>query len=148
MEYDELLESTARFNPSWLAGFFDGEGSVHVKSCDSHSIRLSVNITNTDLRSLTLIAIKFSGGGPYPVNGKKEHKKLYQVCWSGKSARDILEYIKDYSIIKRERILLGIRMAELTGHRGHDVSEENKKEREEIGMRITEMNDSSRRIIK
>lgn len=148
MDYDEILESAARFTPQWLAGFFDGEGSVRVKACDSRITRLCVNITNSDLRSLTLIGLRFAACGPYPVNGKKEHKKLYQVSWSGKSAKPVLEFIKDHVIIKRERVLLGIQMAELTGERGHDVSEENKLERERIAALVTAMNDAPRRITK
>lgn len=149
MEYNELLESASRFTPQWLAGFFDGEGSVHVKACDSHRYtRLCVSITNSDLRSLTLVGLQFSGCGPYPVNGKREHKKLYQVSWSGKSAKPILEFIKDHVIIKKERVLLGIRMAELTGERGHVVTEQNKLERERIAEEVTAINDSPRRVAK
>lgn len=144
MEFDEILESAARLTPQYLAGFFDGEGSVMIKSCDSRLIRLCVNLTNTDLRILALIGMRFPGGGPYEMNSPKTRKQCYQLCWSGKSARPILEFIKDHVIIKRERVLLGLRMAQLTGERGRDISEANKVEREEIAERVTKMNDSAR----
>lgn len=148
MEYDEILESAARMTPQYVAGFFDGEGSVMVKSCDSRLIRLCVTLTNTDLRILALVGMRFPGGGPYEMNSPKTRKQCYQLSWSGKSARPILDFIKDHVIIKRERVLLGIRMAQLTGERGRDISELNKTEREEIASEVTRMNDSSRRVVK
>ena len=147
LEYDEILESAARVTPQYVAGLFDGEGSVCVTCSGVNHPRLKVTITNTDLRILALVGLKFPGGGPHSARSPRLRHELYQLGYTGKSCKPLLEFIKDHVIIKRERVLLGLQMVELTNERGNDLTEEQKIERWRIGLEMTKLNDSARKNV-
>ena len=117
MENELILESAARITPQWVAGFFDGEGTV----CASKAgpmYNVSVMFTNTDLRVLTLLALKFQ-----PCVGpdlKKTHfgnKPCYRIKWGGRRAIEFLEYIKDHVIVKRVQVEAGLEIARFVSRR-------------------------------
>lgn len=120
MKTEDIQTSFPKITPQWLAGFFDGEGCVSI--CDNKSgyITLHVSITQADLLILSLIALKFKDYNDiyerkYPGNRKSVHI----ISWNGKKALEILEYIKDCVIVKKEVVDLGIEFAYLISeHKG------------------------------
>lgn len=72
--------------------------------------------------------------------------ELFDVSWSGHHCLPLLEFIKDFVIVKKEQVLLGIELAKLVpvgkGKRGK--FEDNQK-RLSIGVQITKLNDAAPR---
>jgi len=94
---------------SYLAGLFDGEGSVFI--CigykDRPSTRLATCISNTSL-SLMQWLVKNFGGAFYTT--ERANRKL-QYMWrpKGKKNREIFFLgILPYLVIKRERVILAL----------------------------------------
>lgn len=144
----ELIEYAARITPQWLAGFFDGEGSISVyKSSVSGLYALDVSITQCDSKLISLIGLKFS-----PCSGPRQRKSsfgtnrkpAFVVSWSGGSSLKILHYIKDHVIRKKIQVETAIRLAEIirTGrYSGSGGVDDNiKSQRESLGKLILEAN--------
>ena len=137
---DNLTEAAARITPQWLAGFFDGEGSVTVGLRPGGQHFIAVGVSQHDLTLLTLIGLKFPGcNGPYPVSGRRTS---FEIRWSGDAAGPFLEAIKDFVVLKRRQVELGIEFVRTIGRKGKPVSPETRKRREEIQARVRSMNDA------
>lgn len=106
-ESDVLLDFVARLTPQWLAGFFDGEGCVCGLYSNGYPY-LTVTIPQKEPGILAIIALKFPTKVRY-VSQNKNHVLHY----AGRKALPLLEFIKDYSIVKRKEIELGIELASL-----------------------------------
>lgn len=102
----EKIESFV-LTPQYLAGLFDGEGSIGVYGLSNgkKSLRLQVTIVQKDPTILALIAMKFNKCRIYESD-RKSHS--YSLEYRGEDARDILDYIKDYCIIKYSQIILAL----------------------------------------
>jgi hypothetical protein len=119
LEKSELDIALERLTPQWLAGFFDGEGSISVVRHRGMPA-LAVNITQCDLNTLAIIGMKY-GAGREPIK-KPRRKETYSSAWvlqfGGKSALPLLEAIQPYVILKRKLVNWGIEMAKLHGKSG------------------------------
>ena len=105
-------------SPSYLAGFFDGEGSVFVsriwetgKYERYRRLVIRVKATSRDKYVLDLFQDIF-GGRVYQKTGEKE--KNYPPCydWVLTGADNIKRFclhILDYSLIKHEQLMLALR---------------------------------------
>lgn len=116
-----LLDFVARLSPAWLAGFFDGDGMVGAYITRGESTNLLVNITQKDPGILAVIAIRF----PTRVVTRQRQGEAKQVhfCieWSGKGAKEVLEFMKDHSICKKRQIELGLEFISLMGEKGIEI---------------------------
>jgi|SRR5215469_687755 len=145
---DKLLEVVARLTPSWIAGFFDGEGCVSSKIEHEGRIQnIRVSITQKDPTILGLLSLKFPGGhfsvkNREIANGKAT-TKTHELLYCGNKCRDFLEYIKDYSIVKRELILLGIEMSKLVTYTGGKLTDSQRAKRFELAEKIRRINRKS-----
>ena len=83
---------------AWAAGFFEGEGCVHIRKAGRRFPRLQLHIAQCD-SSETLErfarAVNFNGSilGPYMLQGKP---RVYQLVINGKSAHTAMEMIFPY----------------------------------------------------
>jgi hypothetical protein len=102
---------------SWpyLAGIFDGEGTVYIGSSKNKNgtviLNLQTKISNTDLRLMQWMVSHF--GGHYSVHDRSENnpKHKVQYAWypTGKSNRTkFFEGILPYLVIKKEQVLVGL----------------------------------------
>ena len=95
---------------SYLAGFFDGEGSVSlIRVGKSKSFQVVVAITNTDLTILERIKEVFGGDIFKGKRIKSNHKERHVWRVSSKAAYTFLLEIYPYSLMKQERIKLALK---------------------------------------
>lgn len=98
---------------SYVAGFFDGEGTVgisHVKhpSADYYNVRVA--IINTNRAILDAIQGTFGGSvGSHDKRRSDKHKQSWQVQWYSESAIEFLRTIYPYVIVKRDQIELALK---------------------------------------
>ncbi len=96
---------------AWLAGFIDGEGNVGVVS---NKLKLTVSNANKD----SIFKIRqLAGGGSINIrhNSKKNPKwsDIYNIKILGNSLRHIIHNISEYSIVKKEHMIISKKWYEL-----------------------------------
>ena len=101
----------------WVAGFFDGEGSVFVEIAKSQNARrgvrnlLTASITQTSLPCLNLIREHF-GGNIIAITHSRRHNMNNSVCYiwrvRSKDALVFLETIAPYVVVKKEQVELAL----------------------------------------
>lgn len=99
---------------AYIAGFFDGEGSItiakhfHQKGCLGPVYTLRIQVTGTDPRPIRLIQKYFGGSIMKRTNTGPRNKPLYQLCICSRGALRFLEAIGPYLLIKKELAIVGI----------------------------------------
>jgi len=101
---------------SYLAGLFDGEGTVCISTSHNRNnttiFQMNVKVANTKLELMQWLITNF--GGFYSVsNAKSEANKRYstQYAWmpKGKKNRiEVLEKMLPYLVIKKQQALIGL----------------------------------------
>lgn len=96
---------------SYLAGLFDGEGSVFI--CigykDRPSTRLATSISNTSVSLMQWLVKNF--GGAFYTSIPKSEKSKTQYLWrpKGKKNREVFFLgILPYLVVKRDRVVLAL----------------------------------------
>jgi hypothetical protein len=114
------IESTVL---AYIAGFFDGEGTVSIKRTDN-SFALHCGVWQVDRTPLDFIALYF--GGNVKIRSKQGNGND-QWVWMVSSihAADFLKAIEPYLIVKRSQATVAIRFQALSSsnHAGHRLSE-------------------------
>ena len=91
----------------WLAGFFEGEGTIHITKRGY----LDIKITSADREILSFIQ-SFAGGKIYEqkngitIDGKE--KKIFRLCFYGKSGCDFLKKILPHLRHRKKQAELAI----------------------------------------
>ena len=117
MNMNEVLEAAARVTPQWLAGFFDGEGSVvAVKHPNNGVYSFFVHISQKEGKILSLIQFLY-GGNMYPLS--RRNHKWFMLKWTGKTSIKFLEAIKDHVICKKRQVDAALALAQLITNGGH-----------------------------
>ena len=102
--------TVCRENLTYIAGFFDGEGTI--SSTATYYNNLRIGITNTCKAPLTFIMETLGGyiyeQKPTPI-GRRVY--LWQLC--GDKAATALEFLLPYLIVKKEEALLGIQLTRI-----------------------------------
>ena len=136
-------------SPEYVAGFFDGDGSVSItkaavqRGAWSARYYLSVNLTNTN-RSILELVVEIYGG----CIKEKPHKEGWKTAWlfaaSHRGAAQFLTSIAPYVFIKRERVELALEFQSwnnsLGSFRGVGVPKEIAERREVYFLRMKELN--------
>jgi len=93
---------------AYVAGFFDGEGSIYL--CHGSNYFLCATLTNTRYDVLKQISERFGGQISKSPNPDKKYtrKQLYRLRWYSNQAKSFLELIWPYLIIKRDKAILAI----------------------------------------
>jgi hypothetical protein len=101
---------------SYLAGLFDGEGTVCISTSHNRNnttiFQMNVKVANTKLELMQWLITNF--GGSYSIsNAKNVDNKRYstQYAWmpKGKNNRiEVLEKMLPYLVIKKQQALLGL----------------------------------------
>jgi hypothetical protein len=90
---------------SYIAGFFDGEGSVWVKNSNGHNRYLSCNFTQKRIRVLWYIRNIFGvKGGLYTRHYKKWNTDCSMLEYWGDNARKVLTQILPYLRVKKYEV--------------------------------------------
>lgn len=109
---------------SYIAGLFDGEGSVSINATGPRkndgavnvSHRLVVNISNNDEAIMFWLRTEM-GGLVHSSLSRLSTKRNYRWIAQGKNARIFLAAIHPYVRIKRERVGLALEFLHLTLNR-------------------------------
>jgi hypothetical protein len=93
---------------AWLAGLFDGEGSVvYAKRGNSKSLRICISNTNEELLARILEVV-----GTGTLVSQKRYAEHHAPAWVWQcysaNARDLLEQMLPWLIVKREKALTAI----------------------------------------
>jgi len=150
MTNEELVIATERLTPQWLAGFFDGEGTVvafrrHSKADGIFTIQVA--LYQSDVKILSLIAMKFPGVFLGPTATKKDARRpVYELRSCGQKTIPFLESIKDHVICKHRQVVAALAIAKMMegrvgGGSGTDyLSKEERIIREILGNYIIKNN--------
>lgn len=117
---EDATEALNGITIQWLAGFFDGEGSIFT-SGKSHCYGIRVSISQHDATLLTLVAIKFPGcSGPHP--GVTRGRIHYKLEWCGRACIPVLEAIIPHLVLKKRQAILGLELAKGIREKGKNYN--------------------------
>ncbi len=97
----------------YFAGFFDGEGSVHIREkAKTCRFILTIQVDNTNAEVLYLFKKFFGGkvGGPYK-RGRK-WKPIYKWVVAARRAENFLKQIQEHLIVKSKQCELALLLRE------------------------------------
>lgn len=104
-------DNETMINPPWLAGFFDGDGSVGIyrrKARDRHPEEwfLRIGIGQKDRQVLDLIQDEFGGHLRHrgSVNKHGRYGEVWELVWTHKKAEHVLEAIAPHSLVKADEV--------------------------------------------
>lgn len=113
-----IISKLTETQKAYLAGFFDGEGCIHIgtyppgiysASTISPFHQLSVTLGNTNRTILEHICTLLSAGNIQSSKGKNSKTRMYyQWRIYGTKAMEFLELLKPYFILKKEEAVLAI----------------------------------------
>jgi len=142
----EVIEGVSQLNDTelaWIAGFFDGDGSVGIRKykrphCRSPIYDLVVKITNSNIEVLKWIQNHFGG----TIN--HDHKSnCYKLRFGGRVGMRFLEAIFPYLKVKRKQAKLGIALQSrhtFQGGPGKFLPKEELEEREQLYQELRKLN--------
>ncbi len=128
-----------KLETAYLAGFFDGEGSVSIHVQPSRASRshvLWMAVTNTDLPTLVWIKERW-GGVLLPLS---KHDERWQQCygleWSWGRAGALLRELEPYLVTKKKAAQIGIEFAARKRPGRYMVTPEEWEIREDLRLAI------------
>lgn len=110
---------------AYLAGFFDGEGSIAIERAGLNSQSLRIQAVNTDPRPIEMLQNVFAGNfRSTQYRGKtkdgRDYKPIYIWRASNTLAKDALASMLPYLTVKRERAEIAIAFERLR-QQHHDL---------------------------
>ena len=134
---------------AYLAGIFDGEGSIHInKTSSPHCLKLwqrispnySLNcgVTNSHFGILELFKNNFGGG----IYDRKAHR-VYDYRIDKIIAKNMLEILLPYLIIKKEQAKIAVEFQNSMTITGKKVNENQLQFREKCRNKIKNLNGSN-----
>lgn len=103
-----------RAEVAYLAGIFDGEGTVGIYENGARGWQFQVMITNCDIGLLWWINERISGTISEKTRSKKEWRRGFTWRVTGDRAADFLKLVQPYSVIKRDQISLALEFRKIT----------------------------------
>jgi len=138
LQNSDAVAAVSRITPQWIAGFFDGEGTI-CAYFSKNQTHIHVSFTQKDPKILALISLKYGGG---TLSSKKGSSKA--TCWSlnfgGTSCLPVLYDIKDHAVVKRRQVELGIEFCRLIGPGGKEIKPGVSSRRLEICKEVSALN--------
>jgi LAGLIDADG-like domain len=129
LKNEDVISAIPRITPQWVAGFFDGEGSVSATIAYDKYASVDVTITQKDPKILALIMLKYDSGKIMTKTGAGG-AVCSQLRIRGRNAETFLKDIAPHVIVKRRQVEKAMEMLDLVNNCGSLV--ERSKLREEI----------------
>lgn len=101
---DEQLDRDFYLDPSYLSGFFDGDGSIYLGKCGFLAVTFSQCVLNVLLK----IQMKYGGMITSRDTKKTNHRIQYTLTLIGPDSEKILRDMQPHSILKLHRIEAGL----------------------------------------
>lgn len=131
---------------SYIAGFFDGEGSVYVTTKKRNYGRgryyaLNVTAVNTNPEVIEWINQMFPGHTRtnYRNGGNPKNRDIYFWSRCSKLAAEFLRTIQPYSRVKSDQIALGLELDSMMD-KGRRISDEEYERMEQIRSEVSRLN--------
>lgn len=122
----------------YIAGFFDGEGTIGVSLEHGKYHTLRIYMGNTDEQIIRDIKNFFGIGGIYITTSKLSTKPFYIWCIHAKTGSKILENLLPYLHVKKERAMLALELSKRMENK--IITESEFAEREKIRFKIKSLN--------
>ncbi len=110
---------------AYVAGFFDGEGSISIKNTGKNtSYRLSISIGQRRPEPLFMIQSRWGGSIGKREIGKREANNFSTLLMFSKQAVSFIKDIYPYLVVKRKQAEIAIKFQEgkeNTGRRGMSI---------------------------
>lgn len=145
----------------YLAGFFDGEGSVSILRNEAGTTKrqryltphhfLQVTAVQIDPRPLWLLQAKFGGKTLYITRRQKGARPIYNWHISGDAAAECLKALLPYLVVKKVDAEIGIafrKFAVRTKTHGVSPSDAVIAERETYRAKLIELHGTGSRAVK
>jgi len=130
--------NTPQTTLAYIAGFFDGEGSIYISKGHSQYF-LCAKLTNTNLPVLKNIERILNLGSTSTSHDKRERSsQLFRTQFFCNEAKQFLESIYPYLIIKKEQAKLAIEFQSKMKIIGHATI--SNQEKEHYKMMISSFN--------
>ena len=113
----ELL-GTNEVELSYLAGLFDGEGCISVVReirRNKEKVKLAAEVGMTEIAPLYIFNRVFGGSIITRAPRKSGHKEIYRWRVQGTKAQLFLKSMEPYLIVKKEKAILGLSLANYIG---------------------------------
>ena len=125
---------------AYMAGIFDGEGSVTIsaEAKRAKNYYLRATVTNTNEPLMKWIVEHFRGGYIAKTRGILTRKDCYTWTISGKKAQNFLRIIQDFSIVKKPQINVALQF--VVKDCSHHCSIEEREVRAKLRLLIKELN--------
>lgn len=121
----------------YLAGLFDGEGTVEVRLAERSNRTpcwtVRIAITNTDGRVIHWLVDTF-GGKVYSPKRVKSNKIVYQWSLSARPNKELIKELFPFLKIKKIQVEMLLEFLDLMGSTGYRIT--NHEEREEVAADI------------
>jgi hypothetical protein len=137
LEHKVIDES--KITPEWLAGFFDGEGCVCLQM-SRNAMHLRINITQADEELLKAIEIKYGASYMYPKPRKNQDGQVYEVGWTGRNCKAIIEVLDGRVVKKQSQIDLALQFLATMVGQGNRLTDEQVSERESLRQQMRDLN--------
>jgi LAGLIDADG endonuclease len=140
-----MLELLSEVELSYLAGFFDGEGSITIARRNKKSkvgskvwiqYQPRIAITSTSKDILGLFIKSFAIGEKLYYTGPNKYAKNTKARWvweaNGTKAMSIIECLLPYLRVKRAEAKVFLRFKELISQSGVWISQDNREKRKAL----------------
>lgn len=107
-----IIDGFSEVDAAWIAGFFDGEGSVTGSNIRGDQSALMINLSQSDVTQLVRIESIF-GGFIVMRRGGFSNSLVHQWFLCGRKAKPFLEAIRPYIRIKKEQMDLALQFISL-----------------------------------
>ena len=127
-----------KLSNQWIAGFFDGEGSVSIlrrKRGGFIEHMLAIQLGQNDRTPLDMVCAQFEGS----VCNSKTPSGCWRWRAHGGTAEKFLKAIRPHSIVKREQISLALELRTLIGAPGRRVLPGVWEQKEAIWKRLQQV---------
>lgn len=118
------------FSKPYLAGFFDGEGTLCVNVTKKGYAHVTAGVYNTNCFALEAMKIRYGGSIKTDEHPSPEGRPCFQIEFCGDGASRFLSDIEPHAVIKSEQIRLALEF--------HDKKSEMKSSGVRIQGRIAE----------
>lgn len=128
---------------AYMAGFFDGEGSIHIDSCPmKRPRRLIVQLGQANEWVLKIFQFQF-GGKIYEHHDKRQRRQLWQWRLNSQQALDFLLIISPYLKLKKAEAEIAIKFQQAKSPRGKKLTEEEAAIEEAQAILVHSLKDKS-----
>lgn len=135
---------------SYIAGFFDGEGSVYIRVSkqnrkkEYHNLAVRLVNTNKEVMVFCRELLKLDKDIVTKKYLTKNYRKVYELVLLTKEAEEFLEMLFPYLIVKKKQALLALEFRKTIYENSHGrngvLSKKDIFEREQIRQKIKDLN--------